>query len=306
MLSEDTIRELSHGSGSDYYFDFSQIHSDYYEPLFRTLQRFAITRIDSLGFSCDELARQESRAVKENLLSEGVLTSIAKTKIHYSRNMIELLCYIAPKSSRLNSIQFSNLTIRREHLERLSVALARSTSLKSLRFSHCALGDSGVHALLLGLNPNKIESISIVRCGITGVSTDDILEFIARRTTLGVGLHSFEVSPSEIPDADRRKITAAVSGRSEVTPPATPQRAPIPEEEPIDFEAADRRANIDRLKHENRSLQMQIDALREMVNAVKYNESVYVVGPGAPEFVMYLNQLEQRLVACDHGMRLYP
>jgi hypothetical protein len=305
MLSAETIRELSRGTGGTYLFDFSQISGAHYEPLFRTLQRFAVTSIDSIGFSCDELARQQSRAVKGPPLSDDVATSIAYTKTHCLRNMIELLCYVLPRSKILTSIQFSNLTIRREHLERLSVAMGRSESLKSLRFSHVQLGDAGLQAILIGIDPNKIESISIVRCGITTVSTDPILDFIGRRLNMGIGLHSFEVSPSEMPDSDRQRITSAVSGRS--SPFASPVKSIIVEDnEPLDLESAERKARIDQLRHENKSMKLQIEALREMVNAVRYSDSVYVVGPGAGDFVSYLNQIEQRLVVWDHSLRLYP
>jgi hypothetical protein len=41
-----------------------------------------------------------------------------------------------------------------------------------------------------------------------------------------------------------------------------------------------------------------------MAEAVKVNDSVFVVGRGAPDFVIYLNDIEQRLVTLDSQQRL--
>lgn len=300
MLSEAALRQLSHNNGGDFQFDFSTINAEHYERLFRTLQRFCLKNVDSIRFSCDELAKCEQRVLDGKPLPSNVANSIAKKKIHYIRNMVELLCYVSQKSQRLADISFSNLTMRKEHLQRLSTAFGTSNALKSLTFSRVLLEDDGIRILLNSLDPNKIEKVAILKCGITGACTEDIVRFIGKRRELGTGLQSFEVSTTEIPDADRRRIKQAVDGTpASPTAPATPRRKAMDELDSEDSMGADRRERINELKSENRSLREQIRALKEMHNAVKFNDSVFVIGKGAPEFVSYLNEVEQRLVALD-------
>lgn len=304
MLSEGVLRQLSKNHNGTFMFDFSTINADQYEPLFRTLQRFCLKNVDSVGFSCDELAKFQGRTLEGNDLPPYVLSSIAKKKIHYIRNTVELLCYVVQKSTRLNEVQFSNLTLRTEHLQRLSTAFGKSKALKSLVFSRVGMGDEGIRALLTSLDPNTLESITIVKCGITGACTEDILQFIARRREVGVGLKAFEVSQSEIVDADRRRIQAALTG----IPLSPSSRGPAPsgDSDSDGSFVGDRQERIAQLRAENKSLKEQIRALKEMVNAVKFGDSVFVVGKGAPEFVMYLNDVEQRLVTLDRTRRAYP
>jgi hypothetical protein len=72
-----------------------------------------------------------------------------------------------------------------------------------------------VYALLVGMNPDTLEFIVLVKCGLIGGCVKDIFKFIARRARIGVGLRAFEVSPSEVPDADRRRIAFTAYGKAE-------------------------------------------------------------------------------------------
>ena len=80
MLSNDVLRQLANGEGNVYHFDLSKISSELYEPLLRTLQHFATKKVESLGFTCDELANAEQRSVTGKQIPVAVLNSIAKTK----------------------------------------------------------------------------------------------------------------------------------------------------------------------------------------------------------------------------------
>jgi hypothetical protein len=67
----------------------------------------------------------------------------------------------------------------------------------------------------------------------------------------------------------------------------------------------ERKDRIDELWEENRILREQIAALTEMINAVKLNDSVFVVGSGSVPFLRYLSDLEQRLVALDQQQGMF-
>ena len=58
MLSEEALKQLSQkGPDFSYNFDLSTIDANFYEPLFRKLQRFAINNVTSLGFNCSQLSK---------------------------------------------------------------------------------------------------------------------------------------------------------------------------------------------------------------------------------------------------------
>jgi hypothetical protein len=305
FLSEAVLRELSTGSGGDYFFDFSDIHSRHYDSLLRTLQRFALKSVDAIGFSCDKLAACESDHAP---LPATVLSSIAHTKTQYVRNTIELLCYVVPNSDRLSSVFISNLQIKREQLARMSIAFGRSRALRELRFSGVRMQDDGLRVLLTGLNPNILEAIAIVECGITARSTDDILKFITRKDRIGAGLRVFDVSPNEISEANRNRIGAFLSGNLPTTSTidGTEQEAEEEgsEESEFDIVKIEREGRIRQLREDNRLLKEQIKALMGLTDAVKVNDSIFIVGRGATAFLGHLNEMEQRLITLDAQQRL--
>ncbi|KAH0795369.1 eukaryotic initiation factor [Histomonas meleagridis] len=294
MLKPTQIRKLSKGGEGVYDFDFSLIPSEYYEILFRSLQTFCIKNVDSIGFNCNELAKYNN---KPNVrLPHNVINSVAKKRKHYIRNMIELLCYFIPRSQRIKEVTFSHLSIRNELIERLITVINKSNNIKSIKFTYVAIGDTGVGSVLRILNPNKIERISFLKCGLTGAITQTVLQFINRKTSPEIGLQSFEVSPTEIPDADRRLIQQALNGNSRV------QSIDLSIDTKEDVVDSLRKQRIAELRSKNEELKNNIKALNEMLNAIKFNDSMFVVGEGSADFVMYLNTLEQKLTDIDKNM----
>ncbi|OHT02485.1 hypothetical protein TRFO_30370 [Tritrichomonas foetus] len=307
MISETVLRQISKNVGASFDFDFSSISSELYEPLFRTLQRYALKNVDSIGFNCDEMAKYESIVVKGYPIPKKVANSIAKTKTNYIRNMVELLCYVVPKSTRIKELRFSNILISPAHFTRLSQAFGKSTSLKSIIFNRVLLENDGLRIFLNGLDPNKIVSLAFIKCRLSDDASDDIINFISQKSVgPNVGLKSFEVSPTEFSDFVCQKIAAAVNGlngqlQQQISQIPAFESELYSDNEADELESLERQRFLSQLKAENRSLKDQIKALKEMVNAVKCGESMFVVGQGAPDFVMYLNDVEQRLVYLDGG-----
>lgn len=304
MLSEKVLRQISINSGASFNFDFSYISSEYYESLFRTLQRYAIKNIESLGFNCDEQAKYESLVVKGSPLPKKVASSIARTKSNYIRNMVELICYVVPKSSKIQEIKFSNILIPRESLDRLAAAFEKSKTLKVIIFSRVLLENDGLQIFLNHLDPNDLISLSFVKCRLNDDVADSIIQFIMKKKSLFTGLKSFEVSPDEISEFVRQSIAEAIAGafrKNQQRQISQPQSEFLSDNEDDELESIERQKILSQLKSENRTLKDQIKALKEMINAVKFGESMFVVGQGAPDFVMYLNDIEQRLVNIDGG-----
>ena len=220
MLSEATLRQLSLNSGQTYDFDLSTINVSFYEPLFRTLQRFAINNIESIGFNCRELFRLEEKSNeryfsrdRSNIdLPDYIETSIGNKKTHYTRNIIELLSFIAPKSKILREIRLSYISMKREHLERLAMIIRRSPNIKSLVLYHMPIQNEIMRAMLNILNPETIQHISVIACGLTGACTREILSFIYKKSRPDIGIRTFELSPSEFCNADLRRIARALGG----------------------------------------------------------------------------------------------
>lgn len=209
MLSEEEIRQLANGIGAIYHFDFSKISGDKYESLLRTLQHFAKKKVESIGFSCDELFKAQQKSLSGQQIPIYVINSIAKTKSHYVRNIVELLCLVLPRSTRLKEVVLSNLNIKKDYLARIIDAMSHSPSLESINLSRIQIGDNSFRLMLQNLDPNQIKSINISYCGITKNCVDDIINFIRKkdeRITKNGGISSFTISKSEIPEEDQKRI----------------------------------------------------------------------------------------------------
>jgi hypothetical protein len=289
MLPDETVRKLALGDGSVYHFDMSAISSEFYEPLLRTLQRFAQQKVDSLGFSCDELARAEERALTGKPIPVSVLNSIAKTKASFLRNLVELLCYVVSRSTRILEIVLSNLAFQRDHLTRVLTALSRSTSLRIVHFARIRLGDEGVLILLRGLNPNQIETISLAGCGVSHASLGEILAFIGRKDPLlpkSGGIRTIVVSMPSLSEPDQQAINDALG----IGTPSRETRKKIEADE-IQREIAE----LANLEKENRELKITLTRLCQSVSAIEFKEDVFIVGKGAPEFAEFLAEIEKKV-----------
>ncbi|KAK8882209.1 hypothetical protein M9Y10_044850 [Tritrichomonas musculus] len=336
MLSEEALKQLSQkGPDFSYNFDLSTIDANFYEPLFRKLQRFAINNVTSLGFNCSQLSKYEETRKRDTQytspLPSYIESSIAYKKSHYARNIIELLSFVAPRSNTLQEIRLSYILFRREHIERLATIISSSKSIKSLVLFHIPLGNEKIRALLNGLNPNNIKHITIISCDINGACIEDILRFIRRRMDKENGIQSFEVGSSEFCDADRRRIVAALSNCEPEEIVGAYQKSNqinnnnksiftntneynevnkesienIPEIQDNGDDVA-RRNLIQKLEEENQQLEAQIRSLTEMVNAEKIGSTLYAAGPGSKRLISYLNKLEQQLQELDKTPREYP
>lgn len=213
MLSEEEIRQLANGTGSIYHFDFSKISGDKYKPLLCTLQHFAKKKVESIGFSCDELFKAQQRSLSGHQMPIYVLNSIAKTQSHYVRNIIELLCLVLPRSNRLKEIVLSNLNIKKESLSRLIEAMSHSPSLENINLSKMPIGDDVFNLMLQKLDPNQIKCIMATHCGITRNCVDSIISFIGRKDqqiTKNGGISQITLSKTEIPNEDQRRIQEAL------------------------------------------------------------------------------------------------
>jgi hypothetical protein len=289
MLTDETVRQLANGEEGVYHFDMSQISAEFYEPLLRTLQHFAQRKIDSIGFSCDELARCEQRNLTGSApFPVSVLNSIAMTKMNYTRNVVELMCHVLPRSSRIREVVFSNFNLSK-HLQRIVYGLSRSTSLQAVNFNKVHLGTDGLQMLLNALDPNQIHTMSVMYCGLSQACTQLILDFIKRkdpRLVRGGGISVFQVSSAEFPEADRRNIAEALSGMDLILGNAQRMR-----EREIKQEVAELRA----LERENAELRGELRQLRESIDAVEYNQDVWIVGKGAEEFVRFIREIEGKI-----------
>jgi hypothetical protein len=275
MLQDCEIRQLAEGSGGTFIFDVSIIDARFYEPLLRSLQRFAVTRIEQIAFTRDRLAEERVNAEAGAQMSTTVLQSIARNRTNYVPNIVELLAYVIPKSAILRSVSLSNIELTQEQLVKLSQAFAKSQVLKTVSFHQVPMGDRGLSILLNHLK--GIRSISLMFCALTRESTDVILRFIdARRETIA----KFEVSPTEIPPGDITRINEALSG-------------PAP--------GRGQRKSLETLRTENEELKAELSRLRQSVNAVPLYENVLVVGKGAEEFVKFLRGIDARLLDLENG-----
>ena len=293
MLNIDTLKKIADPTDESgrYIFDLSSISTDYYEPLLKTLQKFAQKNVVSLGFTCEELRKAERKRVTGQLFPQKVLQSIAKRKTHYVRNVVELLCHILPKRTNLREIVISSMSLKPEFISRLATAFSQSDTLESIVFSYVNLMDSGLETILTQVSPNRLKSLTFFNCSLSPASTNKILAFLSKKNTDG-SLQEFIVSKTEFSDEDRRRIFDALG-------------VDIPEPKPVSRAkklSTKRKAGLspeeielEHLREENANLRNQLRTLRESVNAVQYSENVFVVGKGAEEFIKFLKTVESKI-----------
>jgi hypothetical protein len=269
MLQDGEIRQLAEGSGGTFIFDVSTINARFYEPLLRSLQRFAPAKIEQIAFTRDRLAQERVGAEAGTPMSTTVLESIARNRANYVRNIVELLAHVIPKSVILWSVSLSNIELTQEQLLKLCQAFAKSRVLKKVSFHRVPIGDSGLNILLSHLN--DVRSISLTLCALTRESTHAILAFVDnKRETIA----TFQVSPAEFPPGDITRINDALSGSGQ---------------------GRGQKRSLTMLRRENEELKAELARLRQSVNAVLLRDNVFVVGKGAEEFVRFLREIGGRL-----------
>lgn len=330
MLSDQNIRQLADGTDSNYQFDFSKIQAEFYEPLLRTLQHFAKKKIQCIGFSCDSLAQLERTQLisstnpnSQNKLPVLVSNSIAKNKSHYISNIVELLYYVFPRSTRIKELTLSNLNIRKGYFVRLINGIAQSKSLEKISFNKIPIGEELLRMILTTLDPNKIQSLTFNYCGITSKSVNDILLFIQKKDSNNKnGISSFQISKAEISEKEQTLIQEALqnpsafnnlspisntnktisSNHSSQQIPANQANSPFstPLISPIhtkytQAQIESEMAQIRAYESENAQLRKELMDLRNSLHAVQFNENVFIVGKGAEEFVNYISGIEPRI-----------
>ena len=335
MLSNEVIRQISGGQGGTYIFDFSRISQDKYESLFRTLQHFAQSKIDNLGFNCDELVKSQAKSLSGVSMPPIVLGSIAKNKSHYIQNLVQLLCYIIPRSSRIKALELATMNFKPDQINRLSTSFGKSSSLLSLSFCQIPLGNQGLISILNALNPNQIQSISIKYCGITGDATGAILQFISKKTD-PKGISNFSISKTELSQEDRDAIERALQNsqpksdflsnqsKSKFLQSATEnttkvtnkdnsekitqqkakttklQKGNSPNKSPNKKTQQQKdEEELKALKEENEALQLELSQLQQSLDIVQFSQDVFLVGKGAKDFIQFLNDVETKIQQYD-------
>lgn len=289
MLSDSAVRELANGRGSTYIFDLSDIDAKFYEPLFRTLQRFIPKNVDSIGFTCDHLLEARRNASSGKSFPESITRSIMKNRRHYLQNVVELLSHVILRSTRLKSVKLSNLELTLDQILRIIESISKSVSVDSLVLNRIDLGDDGLKVILRTLDSNQIRSLGFLFCHLTTKSTVPILNFIKSRTARGAGISKFDISVQEFSQNDIVKIQQAlkVSGSNSPVKKSANQS-----------NLAQNNSNEGRyetLLRENKQLKEELQRLKNSVNTVQYNDKVFVVGKGAEQFVRFLNEIGPKL-----------
>lgn len=298
-LSVDHLRQLSKGNEGEYFFDFSLIDGKFYAPLFRSLQKNSMNLIKKLGFNCDGLTNFSEKRDNAPIIDE-IKTSIASTKSHYARNMVELLNYIFPRSNILTDITISNIIVN-EEFDKFVASFGKSHSLRSINLSHVPLENEGLSKILKFLNPSMISTITINHCGITDDIVPIIIQFISKRINPSQGITVFQLN--EISQQKQKEINDALINCNSLTNDDSQIKEDFSNTElsAIENVSCDYTNEISSLREKNRILKEQIKAIREMANSIKINNSLFVIGNGAEQLVQHLTEIEQKLRRIDQG-----
>ncbi|EAY12716.1 hypothetical protein TVAG_117380 [Trichomonas vaginalis G3] len=311
MLDRDTLRALS-GNSQDpgrYHFDLSKINKQENRPFFNTLQKFAIKNIVSLGFSAEELKKAESKAVAGNALPPEVSNSIAVAhKKTYIKNIVTLIQYLLKEGriTNIHEIVLNALPLTQDQITELAISYSTS-NLESIVFQNIPLGDGGLNTILAYLDPNRIKAVTFHRCNLSPAATSKILTFISKRTS-DQGIKEFNVSKVEFSQEDRNRIAEALKNQGQADAPtndsqrkaspskSSPRKSSPKKKQPT---LSPEGQELQKLREENAALREQLKNLRDTVDAVQYNENVFVVGKGAEEFIKFLNTVESKIAKLE-------
>jgi len=271
-----TLKQVTSSFGKSFNIDFSVIPSSVYRELFFGLLKYGITEIEDFCFNCDTYYNKGSFSTPTN--------TIFRKNRKFVENIIQLLKTILPKSRVIKKIVFSNIDILPNQLEEIAVAMASSQSVDNVGFSHISIGDTVLHSILSVLNPNMIKVISFTECGISQSSLDAILGFLKRKNPSA----NIEVliNDSAFPESAKRRIYESTIPEINI---------PIEEELPEE---------LIRLRKENTDLKEKIKTLKELKGSVSVNQSLFVVGKKANEFVSYLEDVERKMIRINEMIKL--
>ena len=290
MLSDKAVRELACGKDNKYMFDLSDIDEPIYEPLLKTLQHFIPKNVETLGFNCDHLLEAKKQATYGSQMPDSIMSSIIMNRRHCVKNVAELLCFTIPRSSILKTLKISNIEFSLEQIMKIADSISKSVSFENLILKRVPIGDEGVQGLVKKLDPNQIRTLTLINCNLTKASTPLLISFAHARTTPGKGISKIDVSPHEIPQNDIVRIQKALKSLGS----PSPNKLGSPKVTPKSAKGATTE-KYDALLQENKLLKAELERLKNSVNAVQYNENVYVVGNGAEQFVDFLTQIESKL-----------
>jgi hypothetical protein len=291
MLASE-VRRLASGKDGVYHFDLSLIPSEFYEPLFRTLQAFVIRDVDSLGFSCDALALADRFSPDKPLPAE-ILASIAKQHSQFMNGIVAVLCYALPKSTRLIELVLSNLTFQADNFDFLITAISKSPSLRVVYFSRIEIRADSLRRLLAGLDPNQLHAVNMHECGIGSDSLPDIRAFIARRVSSGAGpggIRRFNITGYPWSAEEDEQVARSLEEQLLLSP-----RRRLDKDVRKRLSGFQKRREIvelQMLEQQNAELKAEFSRLKQALHAIKVKEGVFVVGKQSAQFVEFFNGIE--------------
>lgn len=286
FYTPEQILALSTGS-HPYLFDFSVLKSKDYEKLFRSLTKFAVSDVESLGF----MKRDKSSA-----------DSIAARKSNYIKNMIELLYYVLPRNKSLKELAFYNLDLQAANTDRFCLSLGRSDVLKVLTFSRTKISTKLLSSILVQLNPNKITHLHFKNCDLDNQATQVFFDFLDRKTVkLGVGISLIHLIEPKMSDENVTSITERVNQAPAQVQPfnvKTAEFVPLPTPE-------SQEQSLLELQDQNRALKNHLRRLLEVQKDCEKANAVYIAGSGAKAFSAHLDDILNRLTAvCEIPIRV--
>lgn len=309
MLSNQTLREIAEGTGNQYNYDFSMISGDLYESLFRSLQKFSINHIESIGFSCSFLTHYSpQRSPKQ--ISPKVKKSIANTKIHYIKNMVELLYFVMPRSKVLHEITLTNLPMKYAHIERFASSFAKPNFIDTLNFNTIKLFDEGAAIILSYLTESHVVNISFQNCYITDSILNIIISLIQSKKKTDYPIQNFDAP--ELSSFSQQQIRNAIkdyqvqndlsnfssgSDFQEIQEEISPIY-----QDPSSSKQDSIYQQIEELKKENNELREQIQLFKDLTKQVQITDNIYAIGEKASDFADHLKDLTKRLSTIDNNM----
>ncbi|EAX89371.1 hypothetical protein TVAG_439910 [Trichomonas vaginalis G3] len=200
---------LGNGNEERCSYDFSLLAFEDYTKFFYALPNILYKRVKSVCFNntfYSDYSRDGRHSRKRELL---IFDSIFYQKPRYIKYLIKILTRVLPQTKTLEEIEFADIKINPDLLNKLFEAIGKSPNIKSIKFSEVPIGDDLFKKLLKHLSPYQIESLNMFNTSLTPKSLHLVNKFIEQADedkTLTKTLKTIDINQDDFPAKRLKQI----------------------------------------------------------------------------------------------------
>ena len=297
ILKPKEMYELCHGDMAHCTYDLSVLSIDDYDGFFNTLPQLVYKKVKSLRFCNDYAAKLESPGYEASDSEvRDYEYSIKNQKPGYSSYIAKIVSQVLPRTKLLTHLEFDRIPFNGESFRAIADAVKRSYRIKSVSFANTRVNDDDFVYFLRTVSPYKLDNISFVNCQISEKVYDTVREFLSRQPAKDDNKKDGEWRLATL-NLDERLITSEnVTSETNKTQEKSVERnvrlgnssegqkskAELAVENIMKVAAQVKPASpTNDPRQQNENLKRELNELLTGIQAIKYNDDVYLIGEGA-------------------------